>query len=1623
MERNKRNKTFQRVFRGQTFDETKAIVRKKLGLANDASVQLSQLYGGNTIELEDDDDFDAFSALARSASSIEVSVNVEQLKPSYVPHRSQESSPAAGPSRIREESRNSVPDASFTTTEASGPVVPSTSKKSATAVAPPISNTHDIVDGSVHHTLRASSSTLDADGEPRKKRKKKNTRDDAQSQALTDPTVRNLQKLHADRSHPASLSSPKLQKGSSKKRNNAITDAQEPAARAGDKRKRPLTPPPSLPDDEGHAGSVQVSVDSSPVKKKRKKEKQATSEVSAVHAASISRSVVEGLSLAGKGKHPSKSKDSSLNSVQQDLLPPVETAGAEDAGDLLASKEKKAKKAKQTQELVKTATSIQNPAAVTKALRDSPAKSEEASVSPAVVESTTTKSTGEIKDKKKSKKSLPADVNDTKTSAEKITPANQSAATEPASIPKEKKNRKSSQSNSTKKKKSDAGARDHATAAASEKNGEPIMPSKEKKRGKMSGSTENSSNVETAEEIVETPLTQPKDNGKDKKSSLAKSKPKLNGKKAVDKSTNDETSGDKAQEESAGAQEPSQAEALRSVFRTVLARTSPSSSLSASSGSAQPRGQEAAIVVESKPIAKKAKAGRSKLSMSWSPQDMPSAGPSTDSTSVTPSPPIPEPTSMARKSEHTAAAVKEKASVRGKKVLQSDAVACPVCQTSPFHLRFQCPVVLAGADSIRHRIKELKGPEHDVELVHELEDLLKKAMWKTELEAQRSSPRTDPEITSTAPPRLNDALPLSTPPLPPASAPADLPPSSLTRALRRHSIPPLIPAGSEISEVVVESKDEGSSNDSSSSDEESDIEDNGLATLDHAKAELAGTDLEALLRGPVKPRTSILSQIPSQSSSEEEDEEDVESDEDEDDKDDTAFRRISRKFTRAGSSSDEEMAAGAVSEEDEIVSPTFMDVDSNEVIDHQGESGRQTSVPKDDVRIEDVMSVDEVHLTSSLQEAGPDSKDTQVSKHIEAPEATKDTHVITEADSASQPVPTAPEDPSTITENPGDLTIPDAQEAAPSIIEASDPVVPVPVPVEEIHQSESDDDDHDEDVAESIEIADELLPTTQSVQENDDADSIELNLTECQSTRERSTPPPLSTKSPGTVKRMKDRHGRLSQAIDRLSSLPSSLLDAKQSTPVKGRKAQPPGETPNPSQAESVEGTVAKRTRMSMRRSASVAAMLPPPPPPVAAAVPKRRTRLTAEERAKRDAEREAEKERKAAERKAKAAEKKAQAAERAAAKKAEKEEKARARKEATQSKKAGGQVPLKDASSSGLQVAPPETPRPSAHPGSQPAAWATLAQTPSYVEAESLNIDELRSSSPSSNLLRPELIGAEDTAEDGGNETINIDELRSSSRPELLAAEDAAKDGGDETITQDRDDIAADAGMKLTESLPRIDDYSNPLFLPSSQVVETRHLELDSTPKANGKAESSSSDSDSDEEESETLVKQPLRPRTWVINAPFRRLSDIASQQLFSPIAQTTFRSTQNLGSVSGIAAEDDDDDEDEDEDESDGSSSDSDVVKSHIPRDRRAGAGVQKKRRNLDFSHLHDLFARIVGCMLVTYHTPRKILVDSTESHRIYSTRSITWRMRSSLVLSMLSHDGNGGLLQHGRYPHRGR
>ncbi|KAG1777478.1 hypothetical protein EV702DRAFT_262851 [Suillus placidus] len=75
------DRSFDRLFKEQSLEEIQSVVRRKLQLPSNSTVKLKQLRGSKVIDLDDDDDFDAFSARARLMKLVDVAVEISQTPP------------------------------------------------------------------------------------------------------------------------------------------------------------------------------------------------------------------------------------------------------------------------------------------------------------------------------------------------------------------------------------------------------------------------------------------------------------------------------------------------------------------------------------------------------------------------------------------------------------------------------------------------------------------------------------------------------------------------------------------------------------------------------------------------------------------------------------------------------------------------------------------------------------------------------------------------------------------------------------------------------------------------------------------------------------------------------------------------------------------------------------------------------------------------------------------------------------------------------------------------------------------------------------------------------------------------------------------------------------------------------------------------------------------------------------------------------------------------------------------------------------------------------------------------------------------------------------------------------
>ncbi|KAH9945668.1 hypothetical protein B0H21DRAFT_424243 [Amylocystis lapponica] len=1597
-------KSFVRVFRDQSFDELKDIVRRKAGLPTGTVVRLAQFQRGTWIDIEDDDDYEAFCALAHCNTSLEVSVAVGEA-PHPFPELATESISNSGSTQNGKGKKRLYRDLSSLRTD----LPPAHNGHSARLwrqdISAPSQGPSHSGTRSLEEISRLSIDS-DRDGERPKKKRKRHRAAAVHEDSLLSEVSYGGPPQHGKRPSttsspafavPPSPDVPKLKNKKSK--NSALVEpSPEVHVLSALVQKNPRRHSKDVPPI---SGSPRKGDDES--REKKRKRKSVSDAVFSGDEPTGSGSPIRSVSKSTAAPSPPRKKAkqrsvvdvpaSDHESIARDMQ--VDVDGADDE-----SQRKSHKKSKKSRTV-------------------EPDDGDGSLASLVQVESTDLLPPK----KKKSKQKQGDETVDERQLSHSLASSVQSA--EGSEV--RKKENKSAETTTT------AVAESRAEHAQEEVSSPPVIQAEvekakgnsKKKRTQTAGPEDNCPLAGPSSRPALESSVEPGING-DQPSAPKKAKSSRKRTNAASKETSSES-------RSPAMSSADMMAAVREAAEVVWAQNAAARAKATQApASASPVEPEAGP--SSKPHRKtKEKPGKSKLSTSWKPEDL-----ATQETAVLPASahPVPEVASPPAIPITKDVSTKTKLQT-GKKSSRSSAVFCPVCVQATFHLRYLCPVVVAGADSIRRRIAELKEEQDSVQLLEELEVLLAKAEKKSATQARKTG--AEPAVESVlpvvtehvsakedeTPSKTKDTAQLSTP-----SSPALIPsPSS-----RRTSLAARFPAGSEIAEVAVESKDEGSS-ESSESDEESV---HPAVTPDASVTDIA---LDTLLQRPHKlgPQRSVLSLIPSESSSDSE-ESDEDEDEDElemEDDDDREFRRMTKKYARDGSSSDGDVLPDEATEDGDIVNPTFMDVDPQDAVLHQGDDGQDNASEPSDARSEgpkasiddgaladaddagdadNLVEGGEVDETSSAEVGGniddngdrpqevddsaegakvstedtitqpPPTIDGTNDDEASSSQSTKDrkTDSPKEADSPApspditsadpeQPniaadtreltdAPTSPvvEDTTSAETTSGGFTTTEFGGTTSSII----PVSSINAPDEAIQTSFSEDRPGSDGLADPIEPADDLLdPKPPPVQgELDEDDPIEVDT---QTTPERQQNGLYPLRSPGIVQRMRDRFGRLADQKD-LPVLASALFDgvSAQSTPAPLRKGRASSLGPAPpavAQSEAGDTSVAQRTRMSTRRSMSGAAMPPPPAPaadvaapstsaPVASATsapaasstsasaalgpsapapkPRGRPRLTQEEKDRRAAE------------KAKVA---AERAEKRRIEKAEKEEQKRREKEAkARGKKPtkGGKAPPPSNPATIVQNVPstPPAPAPGPPPSSQ-VKWTTLAQEPSFVEPETSMCDELQSSSPTHSLPR-------------ASSPVAAQAERAKAPVEYSAAE---------TPTQQRSLIKTGRMSQL--------DGSDPLFLPdSSQYPETPLVAAAALAIGARRHEpDDSSDSDKDveggqgeegEEEEEDAPKTQERAHNWTSMAPFHRLSDIASQTLFTPPAfsrnssyalrpvdQSQSRTSGGMGNVTGDDDEDGDEDDSGDDDDSD-DSEDGDGTRSHIPKERRAGAGVQKKR-----------------------------------------------------------------------------
>ena len=376
-----------------------------------------------------------------------------------------------------------------------------------------------------------------------------------------------------------------------------------------------------------------------------------------------------------------------------------------------------------------------------------------------------------------------------------------------------------------------------------------------------------------------------------------------------------------------------------------------------------------------------------------------------------------------------------------------------------------------------------------------------------------------------------------------------------------------------------------------------------------------------------------------------------------------------------------------------------------------------------------------------------------------------------------------------------------------------------------------------------------------------------------------------SPRKPGMVKRMKGRDGKIPSngtAVD----IEDAVLPAM-STP--SRAVRTDSTVQSPSLGSGTRDNTIHQTEVESSSSADV---MPNPPAP-AVKEQRRRGRPPLSEEVK------------AAREKAKADAKAQRADEKArkdAAKQAEKGKKAQLRTGMHQARKTRSQKSTSQPLIEGTSTPEPGAIRDLDSPHSLDK-WATInnpssSQTPG---TPSMMLDQLRSSSP-----------GHPTAEGDDIQPERTDKQR------IVPSRDS-----------DNDQTDAKSGTP----------QDNPLFVLSSTQVPFPYSQWQ------GGSEQVEDTPTESESEDEALIKSKTTHRVLSSMAPkFRRLTDIASQAMFSQdiLSPTPALHTPAISDkVKNQLIE-----SDEEDDEDDDSGSDSDAKTSHIPKSRRAGASLRSKK-----------------------------------------------------------------------------
>lgn len=413
----------------------------------------------------------------------------------------------------------------------------------------------------------------------------------------------------------------------------------------------------------------------------------------------------------------------------------------------------------------------------------------------------------------------------------------------------------------------------------------------------------------------------------------------------------------------------------------------------------------------------------------------------------------------------------------------------------------------------------------------------------------------------------------------------------------------------------------------------------------------------------------------------------------------------------------------------------------------------------------------------------------------------------------------------------------------------------------------------------------------------------------------------LSPRSPGMAMRMKNRSGR------------TTCDNSKLIVPITGTEAPDNGIAPH-SQATNTGPKSAENNPSQDPASSNSVGAMPPSSAPVGKKSTKRvgRPPIPAEVKAAREKAEADEKARKAEEKiriaKEKAEEKARKAAEEKARKEEEKARKAEEKARITQEKaRTAAEEKARRAEEKAQKAAalPKKTTRKTSAKPSKASATTSIETAPAQSSTSDSSARDVQRRSPS--MDKWATIPA--SSPQIPNSSLLVDQLRSSSPAPPLVTNDCQSGEGSIAKSQTVIDTT-------TEEAPVSVEQNDPLFFPSASQVPFPYSQWQEKIQGNDSLTES-------EDGDETPAGSKGTRNTFSVAPKYRRLTDIASQALFS---QDIMSPTPPISTPSTNTSRDKWGEDSGDDDEDDDSGSDSDKEgKSHIPSSRRAATLRSRK------------------------------------------------------------------------------